>query len=207
MLVVQLARENPCWGYRRIVGELRGLGISVSATSVRTILNRHGLPPAPRRDERSWRDFLRQHAATTLACDFLTVETAWLKRIYVLFFISLGSRRIEFVACTPSAGSAPCDASASTACPSSAGGSSSTCSASTRAITTSIGRTARSHSTARPGRQNPDASAKTTVSAAQAPRPTRRPDPRIRTRSPTPDRSPYPHDVTCSPARSSCGTP
>src|SRR5215207_294777 len=84
-LVLRLARENPRWGYRRIVGELQGLGISVSATSVRTILLRHGLPPAPRRDELSWRTFLRQQAATTLACDFSTVETAWLKRIYVLF--------------------------------------------------------------------------------------------------------------------------
>jgi putative transposase len=100
-LVAQLARENPGWGYRRIVGELRGLGISVSASSVRTILLRRGLPPAPQRDELSWRSFLRQQAATTLACDFFTVETAWLKRIYVLFFISLESRRIEFVACTP----------------------------------------------------------------------------------------------------------
>jgi putative transposase len=100
-LVVRLARENPGWGYRRIVGELRGLGISLSATSVRTILIRHGLPPATQRGELSWRDFLRQHAATTLACDFFTVETAWLKRIYVLFFLSLASRRIEFVACSP----------------------------------------------------------------------------------------------------------
>jgi putative transposase len=100
-LVLRLARENPGWGYRRIVGELRGLGISVSATSVRTILLRHGLSPAPQRDEYSWRDFLRQQAATTLACDFFTVETAWLKRIYVLFFISLERRRVEFVACTP----------------------------------------------------------------------------------------------------------
>jgi putative transposase len=100
-LVVQLARENPSWGYRRIVGELRGLGISISATSVRTILIRHGLPPAPQRDELSWRDFLRQHAATTLACDFFSVETAWLKRLYVLFFLSLETRQIEFVACTP----------------------------------------------------------------------------------------------------------
>ncbi|MGH3033448.1 MAG: hypothetical protein ACRDON_02690 [Gaiellaceae bacterium] len=91
-LVLRLARENPSWGYRRIVGELRALGVTVSATSVRAILARHGLPPAPERDDRSWRDFLRQHAATTLACDFFTVETAWLKRIYVLFFISLESR-------------------------------------------------------------------------------------------------------------------
>jgi putative transposase len=99
-LVVQLARESPSWGYRRIVGELRGLGLSIPATSVRTILIRHGLPPAPQRDELSWRNFLRQQAATTLACDFFTVETAWLKRIYVLFFLSLERRRIEFVACT-----------------------------------------------------------------------------------------------------------
>jgi putative transposase len=66
-LVVRLARENPSWGYRRIVGELRGLGVSISATSVRTILIRHGLPPAPQRDELSWRNFLRQQAATTSA--------------------------------------------------------------------------------------------------------------------------------------------
>jgi hypothetical protein len=88
-------------GYKRIVGELRGLGISISATSARTIFIGHGLPPAPRRDELSWRDFLRRHAATTLACDFFTVETAWLKRIYVLFFLSLERRRVEFVACSP----------------------------------------------------------------------------------------------------------
>jgi putative transposase len=68
---------------------------------VRTTLTRHGLPPASQRDERSWRDFLRQQAATTLAGDFFTVETAWRRRIYVLFFLSLESRRIEFVACTP----------------------------------------------------------------------------------------------------------
>jgi putative transposase len=72
----------------------------VSASSVRAILIGHGLPPAPRRDELSWRDFLRQHAATMLACDFFTVETAWSKRIYVLFFLSLESRRIPFVART-----------------------------------------------------------------------------------------------------------
>jgi putative transposase len=100
-LVARLARENPGWGYRRIVGELQSLGIAVSASSVRTIVLRHGLPPAPQRDELSWRNFLRQQAATTLACDFFTVETACLKRIYVLFFISLERRRIEFVACTP----------------------------------------------------------------------------------------------------------
>jgi hypothetical protein len=99
-LVVRLARENPAWGYRRIVGELRGLGFSISASSVGAILIRHRLPPAPERDGLSWRLFLRQQAATMLACDFLTVETVWLTRIYVLFFVSLERRRIEFVAST-----------------------------------------------------------------------------------------------------------
>jgi putative transposase len=99
-LVVRLARENPAWGYRRIVGELRGLGFSVSASSVRAILIRHRLPPAPERDGLSWRLFVRQQAATMLACDFLTVETVWLTRIYVLFFVSLERRRIEYVAST-----------------------------------------------------------------------------------------------------------
>jgi hypothetical protein len=95
-LIVRLARENPTWGYRRIVGELRGLGMTVSASAVRSILIRHRLPSAPERDRASWRLFLRQQAATMLACDFSRVETIWLTRIYVLFFVSLERRRIEF---------------------------------------------------------------------------------------------------------------
>jgi putative transposase len=98
-LILRLAKENPRWGYRRIVGELNGLGVAVSATTVRTVLVEAGVPPAPDRAGVSWRVFLRQQAATTLACDFLTVETAFLQRIYVLFFISLARRRIEYVAC------------------------------------------------------------------------------------------------------------
>jgi transposase InsO family protein len=100
-LILRLARENPHWGYRRIVGELKGLDITVSATSVRKVLLEDGLQPAPRRSQSSWRVFLRAHAASMLACDFLTVETAFLQRIYVLFFISLATRRIEYVASTP----------------------------------------------------------------------------------------------------------
>ena len=95
-LIVRLARENPTWGYRRIVGELRGLGMTVSASAVRSILIRHRLPSAPERDRASWRLFLHQQAATMLACDFSRVETIWLTRIYVLFFVSLERRRIEF---------------------------------------------------------------------------------------------------------------
>jgi putative transposase len=92
-LVLRLARENPSWGYKRIVGELQQLGIAVSATAVRKLLKAAGLPPAPQRFQTSWRAFLRQHAATTLASDFFTVETVWLKRLYVLVFLSLASRR------------------------------------------------------------------------------------------------------------------
>ena len=99
-LILRLARENPRWGYQRIVGELKGLGVSVSPTTVRTVLVEAGVPPAPDRSGMSWRAFLRQQAATTLACDFLTVETAFLQRVYVLFCISLATRRIEYVACS-----------------------------------------------------------------------------------------------------------
>jgi putative transposase len=99
-LILRLGRENPHWGYRRIVGELKGLGITVSATSVRKVLLEEGFQPAPQRGQSSWRAFLRAQAASMLACDFLTVETAFLQRIYVLFFISLATRRIEYIACT-----------------------------------------------------------------------------------------------------------
>ncbi len=100
-LVLRLARENTSWGYVRIVGELRKLGIDVSATLVRNVLRAAGVPPAPERDRLDWRSFLRQHASTTLACDFLTVDTVLLRRLYVLVFICIGSRRVEYVACTP----------------------------------------------------------------------------------------------------------
>jgi putative transposase len=98
-MILRLAEENPHWGYRRIVGELKGVGISVSATSVRKVLLEAGQPPAPERTP-SWRTFLRAQAGSVLACDFLTVDTVLLQRIYVLFFISLATRRIEYIACT-----------------------------------------------------------------------------------------------------------
>lgn len=99
-LVLRLARENPRWGYQRIAGELNGLGISVSATTVRKILRQAGLGPAGERSGLSWRAFLRAQAASMLAVDFFTVETISLKRLYVLFFIELGSRRVHLVGCT-----------------------------------------------------------------------------------------------------------
>jgi putative transposase len=97
-LIVRFASENTHWGYKRIVGELKGLGILVSATSVRKVLVDEGLQPAPQRTRSTWRAFLRAQAASMLACDFLTVETIFMQRIYVLFFISLATRRIEYVA-------------------------------------------------------------------------------------------------------------
>jgi transposase len=80
-LVLRLARENPRWGYRRIAGELAGLGIRVSATSVRKLLREAGLGPAGHRGGLSWREFIRRQAQTMIACDFFTVETVTLRRI------------------------------------------------------------------------------------------------------------------------------
>jgi putative transposase len=99
-LILRLARENNHWGYVRIAGELRKLGITVSATLVRNVLARAGIPSAPQRVGSSWRDFLRQQTETVLAADFFTVDTVWLRRLYVLFFVSIGTRRVEYIACT-----------------------------------------------------------------------------------------------------------
>ena len=94
-LVLRLARENPPWGYLRICGEGAKLGMRVSATSVRNILRRHGLGPAPRQGGPTWAEFLRSQAAGVLACDFFTVETVALTRMYVLFFIELERRLVR----------------------------------------------------------------------------------------------------------------
>jgi putative transposase len=99
-LVLRLARENPRWGYQRIVGELAGVGVRVSATTVAKILRQAGVFPVGARAQLSWRDFLRAHADSIIACDFFTVETLWLGRLYVLFFLELGTRRVHFAGCT-----------------------------------------------------------------------------------------------------------
>ena len=99
-LVLRLARENLRWGYVRIVGECRKLGVRVSATSVRTILRRHRLGPAPRRGGPTWTQLLRTRAAGMLACDFLTVETIGLSRLYVLFVVELDRRRVHLAGIT-----------------------------------------------------------------------------------------------------------
>jgi putative transposase len=99
-MVLRLARENPRWGHRRISGELAKLGLRVSPTTIRRLLARAGLGPAPRRSGPGWREFLRIQAASIVACDFFTVESVLLRRYYVLFFIAHASRRVWLAGCS-----------------------------------------------------------------------------------------------------------
>jgi putative transposase len=100
-LVVHLAKENATFGYGKLCGELKKLGYSICPETVATILRRHGIPPAPDRGgSPSWRHLLTHYKHQIMACDFFTVETLFLKTIYVLFFIEIGSRRVHFAGCT-----------------------------------------------------------------------------------------------------------
>jgi putative transposase len=105
-LIIRMAKENPRWGYLRIRGELLKLGVRVSATAIRTVLRRRGLRPAPRRSGPTWSEFLRTQAHGVLAVDFFTVETVWLKTLYVLFVIELSTRRVHVLGATSNPDSA-----------------------------------------------------------------------------------------------------
>jgi len=99
-LVLRLAAENPTWGHRRVQGELARLGYRLAASTVWKILHQAGVDPAPRRTGPTWKQFLTAQAHTILACDFFTVDTVLLKRIYVLFFIELATRHVHVVGVT-----------------------------------------------------------------------------------------------------------
>src|SRR5919202_3450569 len=89
-VIVRLARENPRWGYGKIQGELRKLGHRVSRSAIKRLLRRHGLPPAPERGRSTWRAFLGHYRESIAACDFFTVDTVYLQRLYVLVFLEFG---------------------------------------------------------------------------------------------------------------------
>ena len=101
VLIEQMARENPGWGYKRIQGKVLGLGICVGASTVRRVLKRLRIPPAPQRTRTTWRQFLHTQAATMLACDFFHVDCAvTLRRVYVFFVIEVGTSYVHVLGVT-----------------------------------------------------------------------------------------------------------
>jgi hypothetical protein len=99
-LVLEMARDNRSWGYRRIRGELAGLGRKLAPSTVRRIFKDAGTGPAPARSGITWRALLQARAKTILAADFFRVDTVFLRRLYVLFFVEHGTRRVHLAQIT-----------------------------------------------------------------------------------------------------------
>ncbi|MHB1777556.1 MAG: integrase core domain-containing protein [Acidimicrobiales bacterium] len=99
-LVLQLAKENPQWGYRRMHGELATMGVVIAASSVWAILKRHGIEPSPLRSGPTWAEFLTAQAKGLMACDFFHVDTGLLRRLYVLVFIHHDTRLVRIAGVT-----------------------------------------------------------------------------------------------------------
>ena len=99
-LVLQLAKDNPTWGYRRIHGELAGLGHRVAPSTVWRILKQANIDPAPQRSGPTWRQFLTAQAQTILATDFATVDTVLFTRLYLLFVVEISTRQVHLLGVT-----------------------------------------------------------------------------------------------------------
>jgi putative transposase len=99
-LILRMAKDNPIWGCVRVRGELLKLGLRVSATAIRKLLRRNRIGPAPLRSRQTWKAFLRAQASAIVITDFLSVDTVLLKRLYVLLYMELATRRVIWFAVT-----------------------------------------------------------------------------------------------------------